>query len=169
MEAKDRKKKYGVTMAPIPCTEAWRREMPFDHRSRGVETWSYILVNRYTGTRTHANVYTKPKDEPGTGPGHNSLKSTYKIKNYGTAQGEKDLIRSLQIGKDSPYSRCRISDCPVASLALPPDGYKGPIALDILYETGQKADPMPFPEEVLKQIAEFLKPPVVEEPVVEQS
>lgn len=105
MDAKDQKKKYGVTMGPISCTEAWRRKMPFDHKDT-VTTWSYILINRYAGTRTHVNLY-----NDATGPGYNATKNTHPIGD------DKKLAKSLNIGKPGEYQRCPIKDCAVAVFA----------------------------------------------------
>ncbi len=145
MDAKDKKKKYGVTMAPIPCTEAWRRDMPFDHKSKGIETWSYILIDRYRGTRVHVNTY-----NGATGPGHNTDRCTFLIKKFGTPEGEKELLKSLRTGKPEAYSRCRIGECAVASLAAPPEGWTGPILIDIRYEIGPQDLTEVDPEEAKK-------------------
>lgn len=150
LEAKLIKKLYGVTMAPIPCTEAWRRLMPFDHNSKGVVTYSYILVNRYTGERVHVNSYNGE-----AGVGYNALHNTYPIRGWHPVithpwaalwpqegkfvvcvkplDAEVSLNKSLQIGKGQPYSRCLIGDCPMAVLAGPPVGWPGdPIVEPVL-------------------------------------
>jgi hypothetical protein len=134
MDPQAKKKKYGLTMAPIECTEAWRRPMSFDHNARGIETFSYILVNRYIGKRTHVNTYSGC-----TGPGYNAAGNLYPIKKWGDPVGqEKELAKSLGIGKDNPYSRCRISDCPVAVLAAPPVGWTlGPILEPPMPQAGE--------------------------------
>src|SRR4051812_9491857 len=121
MDAKQKKKHYGVTMAPIACTEAWVRTMAFDHNNKGVVTFSYILVNRYTGERIHTNTYNGD-----TGPGYNATKNTHKIKGWGDpVLSEKALAKALGIGKENAYRRCPIAACPVAVLAEPPADWSG--------------------------------------------
>ena len=142
MDPKDKRKKYGVTMQPIPCTEAYRREMPFDHKKRGMVTWSYILVNRYDGTRVHVNIY-----DGETGGGHNTDKCRYPIKKWGTDKAETELRKSLRIGKDDAYVRCKISDCPVASLAPAPSDWAGPIMINLRFETDVDMTPEVTPRE----------------------
>ena len=127
MDAKIQKKKFGVTMAPTPCTEVWRRSMAFDHNSKGIVTFSYIAINRYLGTRTHINLYNGD-----TGPGYNAKLSTHPIKNWGVnpALAEEDLAKTLRLGKDNAYHRCRIVDCPAVVIADPPEGWTEPPILE---------------------------------------
>lgn len=143
MDAKQRKKKFGVTMAPIPCTEAWRRTMPFDHNSKGVVTFSYILINRYTGTRTHVNTYNGD-----AGIGYNATKNTHRIKGWGedAVEEAKSLAKALQAGKDLPYHRCKIEDCPTAELAQPPEGWTGEPILEPPLTPAPVVPPAPTPE-----------------------
>ena len=111
MDAKEQKKRYGVTMAPIPCTEAWSRAMPFDHKK--CQTISFILIDRYKNTRTHVNIY-----DGITGAGYNANKAIHPLI-------EAELAVKLRLGKDNAYTRCRIADCPAAIPATPPANWEG--------------------------------------------
>ena len=107
LDQKALRRKYGITMAPIPATKAYKRKMPFDHTS--VTTTSYILLNEYAqflpngkataGTRTHVNLYNGD-----TGVGYDATKNTY-------AMGNADELKR----KLKDYVECAISDCPVAT------------------------------------------------------
>lgn len=100
--------------------------MPFDHNSKGVRTFSYIIVNRYLGTRTHINTYngmTGTGFNAGPGPGT----ATYALKGETPEEREKDLRLKLRLGKEDAYSRCLIADCPAAVLAFPPEGWTGEV------------------------------------------
>lgn len=111
---KERKKKYGITLQPIECTEAWVREMAFDHNSKGVITKSYILLNRYTGYRTHINTYNGQ-----VGVGVDTRKYTFLTKGFierDKVKLLKDLTRVLCVGKSNEYQRCQVADCPIAVL-----------------------------------------------------
>ena len=104
--SKELRQKFGVSMGPILCTRAFRKEMDFDHRS--VATSSFILVNdkatvlpsgvTCSGSRTHVNLY-----NGNAGSGFDASKSTYPL---GTG---KTLEKTLK-----GYLECPISECPVA-------------------------------------------------------
>lgn len=105
-DTKALRKKFGVTMKAIPCSRAFRRQMPFDHGN--VDTQSFILVNDQAtalpdgkpcnGSRTHVNVYNGE-----TGIGFNADKATY------DRGDEKNLKKKLK-----GYEECPIHACPVA-------------------------------------------------------
>lgn len=95
-DLKANKKKYGKTMGPIPCTRAFKRDMPFDHRA--VDTVSFILINDVAQTRTHVNLY-----DGATGAGYDAEKSTYPL---GDEKVQKKKLKG--------YSECAISECAVA-------------------------------------------------------
>lgn len=136
MDAKEKKQRFGVTMAPTACTEVWRRNMPFDHNEKGTVTWSYIAVNYYTGMRTHINTYNGR-----VGVGYNALINTHRVKGWHSRDPQvipapsdwavcadpvvalRDLARSLCLGKSNTYHRCQVVDCPAVVLASAPGSW----------------------------------------------
>lgn len=106
MDMKAMKKKYGVTMAPVEATRAYKRQMPFDHTH--VNTESFILINDNAtqlpdgspcnGSRTHINLYNGI-----CGAGYNALKATWALK------PEKEMVKVLE-----GYVPCDVSECAVA-------------------------------------------------------
>lgn len=106
MDMKELKKTYGVTMKPTEATRAFKREMPFDHKTK--KTVSYILINDNStvlpdgsacvGSRTHINTY-----DGICGPGFNAAKATW-------ALGDEKKLKKVLRG----YDECPVEDCPVA-------------------------------------------------------
>jgi hypothetical protein len=129
-DPKDLRNKYGITMSPIPCTSAYKRKMPFDHKT--VKTVSWILVDdtattcpdgkggaiECEGTRTHVNTYNGE-----TKAGYDANKATF------VRGDEKELKKKLKTGRDDGYTPCEINECPVAVRAFISDPIPGVIEI----------------------------------------
>ncbi len=134
---KANKKKYGKTMAPIPCTRAFVKPMGFDHKE--VKTQSFILINDNPspkfpqGSRTHVNLY-----DGGTGAGFDADQATH-------ALGDEKTIKK----KLRDYKPCQITDCPVAIAVqptAPPPPATGDVEIEDIEVAEEKEEDVPTEE-----------------------
>lgn len=95
MSDKELRDRYGVNMAPVPATKAYKK--PLEHFvNKGIEAFSWILVNDSDNTIVYANTYR----------GKVGDKWRPKIMKMGTDTLQKKL---------RGYVEVPVTECPVAS------------------------------------------------------
>ena len=95
MTDKEKREKFGVVMAPVEATTAYKK--PMEHfQAKGIDAWSWVLVDAASGTVVYVNTY-------GGKAGRKWKPKPLKL------SGEK-----LQ-KKIKQYEQCPIEECPVAA------------------------------------------------------